>query len=77
MSDNDDWQDPIVLSEQVKAQMAADPELAKALKEHFANMRQAHHAWRSGRYESFEAAMEAITGNRPEPVDLSEDEDDD
>ena len=69
----DDFEkDPLVYSEQVKAQMAADPELAEAMKEMAAMMRQAHHAWKSGQYASFGDAMEAISGCRPEPLDLDD-----
>lgn len=69
----DDFEyDPLIYSEQVKAAMAADPDLAEAMREIATSMRQAHHAWRSGQYASFEDAMEAITGQRPEPVDLGD-----
>lgn len=54
--------------------LAAHPELAKAMREMAANMRQAHHAWKSGQYASFDDAMEAITGERPESLDLDEDD---
>lgn len=65
----------IVLSKQVKDTMAEDPELAAALRELFANMRQAMQSVKEGRYKSLDDAMEAITGQRPTPIDdLSEDE---
>lgn len=65
----------IVLSKQVKEAMAKDPELAAALRELFANMRQAMQSVKEGRYKSLDDAMEAITGQRPTPIDdLSEDE---
>lgn len=66
----DDFEkDPLIYSEQAKAQIAADPELAEAMREMAALMRQAHHAWQTGQYASFADALEAITGCRPEPVD--------
>ena len=74
MPTEDDWKDPIVLSENAKRQLAADPELAAACRELFANMRQAHLAVREGRYATFDDAMEAITGERPTPLVPSEDD---
>ena len=55
----------IKMSEQVKGAMAADPELAEALRMFSANMHQAFHAVEHGQYASMEDAMEAITGDRP------------
>lgn len=48
----------------VQAQMDKDPELARAMKDLFACFHQAAHAVRTGQYESFDEAMEAITGSR-------------
>jgi hypothetical protein len=53
--------------------MADDPEFAKAYREFAANLRQAMQAVQEGRYERFEDAMEAITGQRPKRVDLDDD----
>lgn len=76
MSDKSDFEkDVLVYSQKVKDQMANDPALAEAMREIGAAFRQAHHAWQSGQYESFEDAMEAITGQRPELVDETEIED--
>lgn len=58
----------IVMSDQVKSAMEADSELAAAMREMFANMRQAQHAVDEGRYPTFEDALEAITGKRPTPA---------
>ena len=58
----------VELSDQVKAQMAADPELAEAMREMIANFHQAHAAVKAGQYKTFDEAMEAITGERPVPV---------
>lgn len=60
----------IDMSEQVKAQMLADPELAKAMKEFMAIMHQAHEGVKSGQYKTMDDAMEALTGSRPQKVDL-------
>lgn len=63
----------IKLSPEVEAQMAADPELAKVLKEMFADFHQAAHAVKTGQHADFGDAMEAITGQRPERVELDDD----
>lgn len=57
---------------EVAEQMADDPELAEALKETFAVFHQAHHAVETGQYKTFDDAMEAITGSRPELVEFDE-----
>ncbi len=67
----------IELSNQVKEAMAGDPALSAALTELFANMRQAQHAIDEGRYATFDDAMAAITGNRPELIATDDLEDDD
>lgn len=59
----------IELTEEVRAQLAADPELAAAAREIFARMRQAMYGVKSGQYKGFEDAMEAISGFRPVKVD--------
>ena len=75
MSKNDEDIE-IVIMPQVQESMDSDPELAKAMKEFLANVHQANEAVKSGRYESFDDAMEAITGNRPELIELDDGEDD-
>jgi len=55
-------------SDAVKESVAKDPELAKALWEFQANLHQAWDAVKRGQYASFEDAIEAITGERPERV---------
>lgn len=54
--------------EQLAEMEAKDPEAAKAAREMLANIRQAHTAWLAGQYPSFEDAVEAITGQRPERI---------
>lgn len=51
-----------------------DPQAAQDARELFAAMRQAHTSWQAGQYDSFEDALEAITGTRPIPVDLDDEE---
>jgi hypothetical protein len=58
----------IVLSDEVKADMKADPDIAAAIGGLMEAMRQADHGVRSGKYASIDDALEAITGNRPEVV---------
>jgi predicted TPR repeat methyltransferase len=71
----DDFEkDPLVYSDKVKRQMEEDPALAEAMRRVAAEMRQAHHAWRSGQYASFGDAMKAITGKRPEPVEIDDED---
>lgn len=61
--------DPLEFAPGVLEEINRDPGLKKAAQEMFANMRQAHQAWRDGRYPTFDDAMEAITGNRPTKID--------
>lgn len=59
---------------EAQAQIDADPVLAEAmvgLKEAFLNAMQ---GVEDGRYKTFEDAMEAITGSRPVPIDISEED---
>lgn len=74
MTEDKDEDIEIKLSPQVEEAMAADPELAKAMKDMFANFRQASHGVKSGQYKDFGEAMEAITGRKPQRVDLGDDE---
>ena len=55
----------IVVMSQVQDAMDSDPELAAMLRECLACAHQANEAVQSGRYETFEDALEAITGSRP------------
>ena len=59
----------ITLSDQVKGQMEADPNMAAAIRDFSACMRQAFQAVKDGQHKSWEDAIEAITGTRPEVVD--------
>lgn len=54
---------------QLDAIIAEDPKAKAGFAELFACIRQAQQAWAEGRYPSFEDALEAITGNRPERID--------
>lgn len=76
MSDKDD--DPIRYApgfqEQLNKIVADDPEAADVFRDFFAKMRQAHHAWQEGRYASFDDAIEAITGERPTPIDVDDED---
>lgn len=56
---------------EVQAAIAQDPELAEAVRSFAANVRQAMADVASGKYASFDDAIFALTGNRPEPLDLS------
>ena len=55
-------------SDKVMKQMAENPEMAKAIREMAANMRQAMDGVQRGQYKSFDEAMESITGSRSEPL---------
>jgi len=73
---SDDDQDAVRFTPEAQADFdrlaVEDPETAAVYRELFANMRQAAHAWKTGQYQSFEEAMEAISGKRPEPVSWDE-----
>lgn len=49
--------------------LAEKPQIKPAFDELKANMHQAMQAVHEGRYETFEDAMEAITGHRPVPIE--------
>lgn len=66
----------VIYSDLVKKQMEEDPELAKAIREFTAAMRQALHAVETGQHKTLDDAVEAITGNRPVPVDDPFEDDD-
>lgn len=69
--------DVLIYSEEARAKIASDPELAALMRDLAAQMRQAHWAWQQGHYASFEDAMEAITGTRPTEIDADALDDDD
>lgn len=60
----------ILMSDQVKTTMATDPEAAEAVRDFVAMLRQADHSVKSGQYKTIDDALEALTGSRPELVDL-------
>lgn len=76
MSDFEDDVPEVIMLPEVMAQMAADPEMAEFIRDFAAMARQAMVDVESGKYASFDDAMEAISGNRPEAIDLDELEDD-
>lgn len=58
----------VILDPSVQAQIDADPELAEAFKAFSEAARNAMQGVSDGRYKSFEDAIEAITGSRPEAI---------
>ncbi len=62
----------IVVLPQVQDQMDDAPDMAEAMREFIANLHQAQHAVETGQHATIEDAIEAITGNRPEPLDFDE-----
>lgn len=71
----DDPEFEVVYSDLVKQQMESDPDLAAAIREFSAMARQVAHGIETGQYESFDEGMEALTGNKPKPIDLDDIED--
>lgn len=64
----------IVIGPEASREMERDPVMAEAMKDLFAAMKQAIHGVETGQYETFEDAMEAITGDRPELVNPDDSE---
>lgn len=64
------------MSDQVRDKMAADPEAAEAIRDFVAILRQASHGVKTGQYKTMDDAIEALTGSRPEAVDLDAEDDD-
>ena len=64
----------VILSDQVKEQMAKDPEIAEAMRDFSAIARQAMEGLKSGKYPSFEEAIFILTGERPEKIEFDEDD---
>lgn len=60
---------PVIFSEQVKEQMAADPDLAEFVRDFVAATHQAQAGVESGQYQTLEEGIAAITGGTVEPVD--------
>lgn len=58
----------VVIPPAMQAQMDADPALAAAMRDMSATMKDAMQGVADGRYKSFDDAMEAMTGSRPEKV---------
>lgn len=58
--------------EQMKKLYAEHPEAEEDFKIMIAGLRQAHHAWKTGRYKTFDEAVKAVTGLTPQPVDDDE-----
>ena len=62
----------IELSDQVKKAMAKDPKLAEYMRNFIATLHQARHGVDTGQYDSMDDAMEALTGSRPEKIDIND-----
>lgn len=60
-----EWE--IVYDDEVKAAMDSDPKIAAMIREMTARMRQATADYEAGRYNSLDAAMEAIGATKVEP----------
>lgn len=60
------------VKESIDKMIAEDPKLGEAFGDMLAAMHQAHAAVESGQYKSFDEAMFAITGQRPERVELDD-----
>ena len=58
---------------EIDAISAKDPKFAEAMREFVANLHQAHAAVETGQYATFQDALEAIIGQRPEPIPLDDD----
>lgn len=69
MTDDKDKDLIIEMTDQVRDQIADNPEMAAFLREFTAAMHQAADAVKRGQYKTMDDAMEAITGNRPEKID--------
>lgn len=78
MPEPDPERDTVIILPEAQAaidkMMAQSPEAADDIRDILAVIRQAHQGWQSGKYPSFEDAMEALTGERPERVDLDDPE---
>ncbi len=61
---------PITMTDDLKAQVAADPGMAQALQNLTAAIHQAHYAVQNGQYASMDDALEVLLGSRPELWDL-------
>ncbi len=59
----------INMTDEIRAQIEADPKLAAAVRDWQAKMHQAHDAVQRGQYKTMEDAMEALTGHRPVKID--------
>lgn len=69
MSEDDkDLEPKVVIPPEIQKQMDANPELAKAMKDMMAEMKNAMQAVKDGRYATFEDAIEAIIGQRPQQI---------
>lgn len=68
----DDFMPCVEYSPEIMEQMKEDPELSKFMRDFSSMARQAMQAVHDGQYETFDEAMEAITGHKPEQVDLDE-----
>lgn len=58
----------VVMSDQIKEQIASDPALAEAMAEFNRIAVEAMQGVNDGRFPSFDVAMEFLTGSKPTPV---------
>lgn len=69
MTDNKDDEFKVVLSDQIKSDIADDPELKDIMADFIACLHQAHDAVLRGQYKTLDDAIEAILGSRPVALD--------
>jgi ATP-dependent protease HslVU (ClpYQ) ATPase subunit len=65
----DDKELKIEILDEVKDEIARDPEMAELMADFIAMLHQAHDAVRRGQYKTMDDALEALTGNRPVQID--------
>lgn len=68
---------PVIWSDQLKEQMAKDPEIAAAIRDFTAAVHQAQAGVESGQYQTLDEGIAAITGATVEPFDPDEEDDED
>jgi hypothetical protein len=59
-------------SDQVREAAERDPKIADLLRDFGAKARQAMQMVEAGQYKSFDDAMEALTGERPQKIELDD-----
>lgn len=64
----------VILTPEVEAAAAQDPELAEMIRDFVACFRQGVYGVETGQYKSLDDALEALLGSRPEPVTEEDDD---